>query len=457
MKKLVIGIICLLLIGGAAYWYFHRDSDKARDVLPADATAVAVFEPAEILDGLGLKQEKAGKLVRNLEDLVEGVNLAKPVYAFATQDELSGVALNVKDVKRLLKAATLFNYASEEQNGYQWIANSNSIGCIDEDKLLIVGPVAEEQQDALREEMMSLMKQARKDVPALDKLDRKGTALSLSAPLNSLPKEYVQKYLPAKTDLSDASFNAALRFGGKDITLSMESSVDLSNMPLSPIKGDIGLSGVLPANPFAYVCFNMNGEKLLPELRKVPNLRTALLALNLCVDVDMMIKAIDGDVVISVPEPDLQHPAVLLTATLSNTDFLENADEWSRVRRLGESDFVADYEGTQVFFGVHDKYLYITNSNKVASNIGENKDSGTLRLPIKGKYLSASLDIAQLVDAYPGVNMLLRVVPQIREVIDAFDQVTLTADSQQSMQLSLQTKKPVKEVIGNFVTLLMGE
>jgi len=457
MKKLVIALIALLLIGAAVYWYFHRDSDKARDVLPADATAVAVFEPAELLDGLGLKKEKASKLVMNLEDLVEGVNLAKPVYAFATQDEFSGIALNVKDVKRLLKAAALFNYASEEQNGYQWIANSNSIGCIDDDKMLIVGPVAEEQQDALRDEMMSLMKQARKDVPVLEKLDRKGTALSLSAPLNSLPKEYVQKYLPAKTDLSDAFLNAALRFGGKDVTLSMGSTIDLSNMPLSPIKGDVGLGGIMPANPFAYICFNMNGEKLLPELRKVPNLRTALLALNLCVDVDMMIKAIDGDVVISVPKPDLQHPAILLTATLSNTDFLKNADDWSRVKRLGVADFVADYEGTQVFFGVRDKYLYITNGSKVASSIGENKDSGMLRLPVKGKYLSASLDIAQLVGAYPGINMMLRVVPQVREVIDALDQVILTADSQQSMQLSLQTKKPVKEVIGNFITLLMGD
>ena len=33
MKKIVIGIICLLLVGVAAYWYFHRDNDKARDVL----------------------------------------------------------------------------------------------------------------------------------------------------------------------------------------------------------------------------------------------------------------------------------------------------------------------------------------------------------------------------------------------------------------------------------------
>ena len=126
MKKLVIGILVLLLVGVAAYLYFHRDSDKARDVLPADATAVAVFEPAELLDGLGLKKEKASKLVMNLEDLVEGVNLAKPVYAFATQDEFSGIALNVRDVKRLLKAAALFNYASEEQNGYKSVTLGRS-------------------------------------------------------------------------------------------------------------------------------------------------------------------------------------------------------------------------------------------------------------------------------------------------------------------------------------------
>ncbi len=452
MKKLVIGILVLLLVGVAAYLYFHRDSDKARDVLPADATAVAVFEPAELLDGLGLKKEKASKLVMNLEDLVEGVNLAKPVYAFATQDEFSGIALNVKDVKRLLKAAALFNYASEEQNGYHWIANSNSIGCIDDDKMLIVGPVAEEQQDALRDEMMSLMKQARQEVPALNEMKQNGF-LRLNTTLDKLPKE-ASFSLPANINLSDARLNAALGIGKKDITLSaaLQSPQPLMDKVMQPIRGN--LSGMGPAEPVFWLCTSMKGENLLQLLRSQPQLRTALLGLNMAVDVDMMLKAIDGDISIVVPRLDLKNPDVLLMATLSNTDFLQNADDWDNVAKISPSDFVATIEGTRTYFGVKNGLLYVANSQQMASQAAL-QTVGAMDVP-SGKYLYASFNAGQIIKSYPELSMMLSIMPQLRDAVEAIDGVTISADAQQNFELSLKTNKPVKDVISKLLKLLTG-
>ena len=451
MKKLVIGILVLLLVGVAAYWYFHRDSDKARDVLPADATAVAVFEPAELLDGLGLKKEKASKLVMNLEDLVEGVNLAKPVYAFATQDEFSGIALNVKDVKRLLKAAALFNYASEEQNGYQWIANSNSIGCIDEDKLLILNaPVAE--QDALRGEMMKLMKQARQEVPALNEMKQDGF-LRLNTTLDKLPKE-ASFSLPANINLSDARLNAALGIGKKDITLSaaLQTPQPLMDKVMQPIRGN--LSGMGPAEPVFWLCTSMKGENLLQLLRSQPQLRTALLGLNMAVDVDMMLKAIDGDISIVVPRLDLKNPDVLLMATLSNTDFLQNADDWDNVAKISPSDFVATIEGTRTYFGVKNGLLYVANSQQMASQAAM-QTVGAMDVP-SGKYLYASFNAGQIIKSYPELSMMLSIMPQLRDAVEAIDGVTISADAQQNFELSLKTNKPVKDVISKLLKLLTG-
>lgn len=451
MKKLVIGILVLLLVGVAAYLYFHRDSDKARDVLPADATAVAVFEPAELLDGLGLKKEKASKLVMNLEDLVEGVNLAKPVYAFATQDEFSGIALNVRDVKRLLKAAALFNYASEEQNGYQWIANSNSIGCIDEDKLLILNaPVAE--QDALRGEMMKLMKQARQEVPALNEMKQDGF-LRLNTTLDKLPKE-ASFSLPANINLSDARLNAALGIGKKDITLSaaLQTPQPLMDKVMQPIRGN--LSGMGPAEPVFWLCTSMKGENLLQLLRSQPQLRTALLGLNMAVDVDMMLKAIDGDISIVVPRLDLKNPDVLLMATLSNTDFLQNADDWDNVAKISPSDFVATIEGTRTYFGVKNGLLYVANSQQMASQAAL-QTVGAMDVP-SGKYLYASFNAGQIIKSYPELSMMLSIMPQLRDAVEAIDGVTISADAQQNFELSLKTNKPVKDVISKLLKLLTG-
>lgn len=455
MKKLLIGIIALLLIGAAAYWFFHRDSDKARNVLPADVTAVAVFEPAELFKELDFPLDKVSKLVLNLEDLMEAIDLEKPVYAFASEDGLSGVVLNVKDTGRLQKAATSFAFASEEQRGFQWIANKNCIGCFDKDKLLLLSPVPETQQDALRDKMVKLMTQSQQDVPVLEKALKQDGLVRASTSLAALPKQYA-KSLPVDTDLSSAFLDAALRMEKKAIAYAMkvEGVEDLS-LPLAPIKGN--LIGLEPEEPFAWACVNMKGEELLPLLRKEPQLRTALLALNMCVDADMMIKAIDGDVSIAIPKFG-ERPDFLLTAMLKDTGFLDNANDWKASRR-SNTDFVVNQDGVNVFFGVRDDKLYIASNETLANKACQKADAEDYQKEAKGKYLSASLDLEKLFETvsrgFSPMALMLN-IPQIREAVDALECLSLTADSPQSLELRLETDKPVKEIYSSFFSMFTG-
>jgi hypothetical protein len=48
-------------------------------------------------------------------------------------------------------------------------------------------------------------------------------------------------------------------------------------------------------------------------------------------------------------------------------------------------------------------------------------------------------------------------MPQIREVADAFERVTITADSPQSIELSIETDEPVKDIISKISYLLTGD
>lgn len=452
MKKLVIALVALLLVGAVAFWYFHRDSDKARDVVPEDATAVAVLEPAELIQGLGLKEDKIKKLTMNYEDILDAIDLAKPVYAFTTEKGLTGITLNVKDAEKLLKAISVYGFASEEQNGLQWIVNNGTIGCLDEDKILLCDASTPSAQDALMGVMSKLMSQDKKDVEALENASKQDGCFRISAPLKGIPEEYT-KNLPA--GISDAILNGALQIGKKDISLSANLTTDFSSLPLAPIKGN--LANIGPEEPFLWVCFNLNGEGILPLLRKVPQIRSFLLALNLNVDVDMMLKAINGDVSIAVPKLDLKNPDFILTATLDNSDFLKNAGDWNGVSRRGASDFTFEYDGAKAFFGVHDNKLYISSSERMATNAFKETPKDAFQSAAKGKYLSASLNIGQVIQAYPGLAILLRTMPKVGEITDAFDRVSLTADTPQSLELSVETKKPVKDIISNILTLVTGE
>ena len=154
MKKLVFGIIALLLAGVAAYWFFHRDNDKARDVLPQDATAAMVLEPAELASELGLNLKDIFNLVSSFGDVEGTIDFTKPVYAFTTESGLGGISLNVEDADKLQKLIEPFA-AIEEKDGFKWIVKGNDgIGCLDKDKMLLCNVTSPSQWDGVREEMV---------------------------------------------------------------------------------------------------------------------------------------------------------------------------------------------------------------------------------------------------------------------------------------------------------------
>ena len=448
MKKLYSIIACALLLGVAMYWYFHRDGDKARDAVPVDATAAMVVKPAQLAQKLGLSLEDIKEFSSALGGLEEGIDLSKPVYAFTTGSGMTGFSLNISDKDKLRESLDGFGFQGEEEDGLQWIERGDDgICCFDDDKILLCHS-ASLSEAALRSEMSKLMRQGRQAVKALEDIEGEDGELRLTAPLSLL--EVVSPEISKSAELKglgDAVLNSAFRVERKALRFKAKlDGAEKLELPLAPIEGNF--SGKDSAEPFFWLCLNIKGEQLLPYLREVPELRSTLLALNMGVDADMMIKAINGDVMLVMPQLNLQHPDFILTAKLSDTKFLENADDWSGVTKRGPSDFL--FADAGVFFGVRNGNLYITSSESLTDK-AFNVNAG------KGKYLRASLNVGQLVKAYPAASVLLVTMPQLREVVNGIDCISLTADTQQSIELSLETKKPVKDIISNLMTLVSAK
>ena len=111
----------------------------------------------------------------------------------------------------------------------------------------------------------------------------------------------------------------------------------------------------------------------------------------------------------------------------------------------------------EVFFGVREGCLYIASNTELADKACLDAEDNDSREAAKGKYLSASLDIGQIIESYPGVAIMLKALPQVREITDAFERVSVNSDSPQSMELSIHTNKPIKEIIQNLWSLMTGD
>lgn len=461
-NKYLIALACLLL-AGITVWWFLCDSDKARNILPQEATAVAVVEPSELLDGLGFDPTKVGKLVFNMDDVAKGIDLTKPAYIFMTKSGFSGITLNVRDEEKLLKVFSSLGLANEEKNGFQWVGSNDIVGCLDSDKMLLC-IAAEAEQDALRNDLERLMKQSRQDMPLLERANRQKGFLRLCASLSSLPKSQ----LPPGYDASGAFVSAAMAVGNQDITLSARIE-DENGKPysgrlageelLQPIQGSVPT--ILPDDAFAWFCLGIKGEQLLRILRSCsPQLSSTLMALNVAFfDADLLLKAIDGDVIFMLPKADFTQREMLVTAHISNSDFLKEAKDWNTtstqggmsLRKRGEADdYVFTFRNEKLYFGVRGEMLYLSSSERLADRILQESEQGSLQPMAAGKYLCGTVDVGKLLKDNPAATLLLAAVPPVAKAVRALDKFEVTCPTSQSIELRLKTNEPVKEIMSSL-------
>lgn len=449
MKKAIVSAVAVCLVVAVAACYFLRASDNARSIIPADATAVAMFDATACAEALDLTATELLSLVWRNEAESTGIDFARPCYAFVSKSGYVGVALNVDDEKSLRRTMERLGYSCGQQRGYSWLTNQNTIGCMRDGKLLLCGPVSVGQQDALRPEMVRLMTQSRQHSPLLSRLEQQEKGLlQLCASMEALPQRFLHKGI----DRNDAIFNAAVRVGKQDITCRC-----------SVVKQD-GSPLVFPflemmhpiAEPHHYIddnvfwaCANIKGDKLLPLLRQDKMLRMTLMLMNMCVDADMIIQAIDGDVTVTATAAN----DYLLTAKLANTDFLANVNDWGTAamgihfEKITQTDYIIKYGHQTVYFGIVGRQLYIA-SNPAMVAIARKPAPETKLLPdAQGKYLCGTVSIGHFVRSNTSLASLLGLSPLARKVVEEVERIDVTADAPSDIELRLSTVHSMREII----------
>ena len=424
MKKyLVIIALILSAIAIGAYFFVFDKKDICKNVIPQDAKAVLVIDAKQALKQLDFSISDIFKALKHQEADEKkdwGIDMLSPVYGFVSADNYMCTVFALSDAEDFEERIKGENIPVESQRGFKWVNKGEFLLCFDGDKALAIGPVTKTESDGMRGKMVEWMKQGSHKIPVLSSLKSNNDVIALRSTLGVLPSTFTKQITDNLADVSldDIFLNATLNVKDKSFLLSTEVesqdkkfskfSSEIDNF-LRPIDGEM-LPACMDAPLFRAVV-NVDGDRVLSKLRENPIVRMTLIGLSLCIDTDMMIKAIDGDVLLEFAGRSIASPSFVASARVKNQDFLRNAKDWcSGSSALGyicqafdDKNFVLQNGGSKFFFGVHDDFLYLSSDNRNTLQFSTPGSVNTIsQEQVHGKRLYASIDVNKMYEFVNG-------------------------------------------------------
>ena len=403
MKKFHL-ISMLLLVVGVFCSCTNKDYQKA---IPADASLVmrvefgdiaqkAEFQKSEAMKTLeqsleaAVKKGDLEKVKAYLDDPTEmGLDFGEPAYFFMVGMETFGLTMKVDDEGALKDFITLLQQQGlatkpVEKDGlmcgtvideihYSYDANA----C-----LLMASPQGKGKSTTsrmARELMNQKESNSFLDTDGFDRLDDADGDVSLYTNVGNLPKEMIApllRLLPNNLDPKDLDVVADLKFENGKATLKGRVYGNSSEAKKIIKTADDELDNIdgvfldkVSDKMMVWIGANLNGSWVLERLKADASIKEMLFMMERAIDIEQMLKAVDGDLAIELQQGELRssEPEYLAYAQLKNTDFLEDVDYWKKSMKdygitmsaLAKDQYQLSIDGESYVWGVEDKTLFM--------------------------------------------------------------------------------------------------
>ena len=426
-----------LFLLGMVLFLFSCSSDYV-NVIPAGSTAVVSLDlpkMAEQSSNVGADKTAALKALLHVNDLSDcGISLSDKAYAFETSDGSLGLVLKVSDASDLedwfmSMSKTGISKEVTERKGFKFtVIHDNFVAGFSSDALLIMGPSVGAAQAELQRKMIKYLK-ADEDAGIsgsrlFERLETMSSPVCMVAQAQALPDKFVAPFTlgaPKGTPAADIYIaaemnvdkNGCLAITGENFSFNsqVDKALQEASKSYKPISQKF-LASISSDAMFAMAC-GIKGEDYIQKLRGNDAFRSILLGLNSAIDIDQMLKGIDGDMLIVVPTMNGDKLDFQLVASTANTQWLGDVDYWKTSCPSGSKivdwtkpntyHFVsADWN---VYFGVNEsKELFFGSSENLAASAGKASQTPIptyLQQTISGKRLCAVVNIGAMAESKP--------------------------------------------------------
>lgn len=426
MRKFDIKSVVACLVGALLLMFTSCSSDDYINVIPNNSIALAAVDIQSLLEN---DKGNCAKKFLGLDDFRDsGLDLSTKLYFFETVDGNIGMAAKAADTDKLVdwfdgmskkgvcKPVTKFKDYKFTVIKDSWVAGFS------DDVLVILGPVLPVQQLEIRQNIVRLLGQdvenGIKGTPMFDHLDSIKAPVAFVAQAMALPDKFVAPFTlcaPKDADLSQVMVAAELdNTVGDEIiihgeTFSFNSKIDAeikhTHDILRPIKGKY-LSSV-SSESAAGVFLNVEGEQFIKILHSNKTFQAVLTGMNTVIDMDNIIKSIDGDFIIVLPRIVNDMPEMQMCAQLKSKAFFNDIDYWkqscpsgSKILNWGKDSYYYTSGDLTYYFGVSGDMQFYSGTTETEAKSILSKSAEPLSIDmqnlIKGQRMAMFFNLSTL-------------------------------------------------------------
>ena len=322
----------------------------ARDykaVIPDKCTALAVVRPIQMSQHADISA--LGRLLNTSQLADCGLDIGSPLYAFETADGLFGLVARVSSKADATRWLTTVSSSQKERRGYLFATIGDGfLAALGDDACLLMGPALSSGLPALQQRMIRCLEN---DADASEGttaqlfalIDRTpdDTPIAIAATAAALP----QQLAPLVTlGNPEAAVTATISQADSVLTITSTVSAIDGTLPdaladsiarFRPIEGTYG--ALATDSTVAALFMNTDGETLLSLFRATGPLRMLLAGTNRIVDMDNIIRAIDGETAIAITSFSTLTPAFRINAKIAHANFLDDIDYWKQSCPIGSA------------------------------------------------------------------------------------------------------------------------
>ena len=438
MKKISSFIILLV-----ALLLTSCSNDDYRNVIPSDASLVVGVNLGSLAEKSDIEHSKYMHLfqaslstivpndelddVRELIDRPEkiGLDLTAPVYFFGTAGNQIGLVAKVADhddVEDFVDMLHDLDVASrpKEKSGVTECTLIDEVLCLYTDRaFLLYIDQTSKSKEAARKLATQLLNQGADDSFAntanFDRMEEASADISyyVSADVISKSKLLVSERTSKDSWLNDLFVIGSLTFdSGRALMVNNIlplNEADKEKMDeyvfkhLRPIEGRY--LKMQNGSSLVWGCLGVEGQWLLDEcLKDNKDIKGTLFMLERCVDIEQMLRSVDGDITFTIGNFIFSEPNISAMARVKETKFLSDVDYWQKsikdygmsMDRLSDNDYVVHLgDGKRLYWGVNDKDLYMSNIGRPTL---DSDQWSSLADDIKSSYFYLVADLQQIGD-----------------------------------------------------------